>query len=66
MKYWNKKKIERSSWSKVVVSSVDYNKERFLWCQRQPSTGRFYRYYGNFSWWFEHKEDAVMFALRWA
>lgn len=66
MKFYNKKKIERSSWSKVVISSMDYEKERFLWCKRQSSNGRFYRYYMSFTWYFENEEDATLFALRWS
>jgi hypothetical protein len=36
------------------------------WCQLQPSTGKFYHYYGADSWWFERPEDATFFVLRWS
>lgn len=64
MKYWNRKGPERNNWTKIAVANNDYNKEQFIWCKQQASIGRFYRYYGNNHWWFENKEDAVMFILR--
>lgn len=64
MKYWNKQKAHRA-WTKVSIKTVDYNKECFLWCQRNSSKGRFYRYFGANSWWFENEQDAVLFVLRW-
>lgn len=66
MKYWNRdKKIRQALWTKVQITGVDYHKEKFLWCQRHESAGKFYRYYGSSIWWFENKEDALIFALRW-
>lgn len=66
MKYWNKgKKVRKQCWTKVSISGNDYLKERFLWCQHNSSTGKFYRYYGSDTWWFENKEDALLFSLRW-
>ena len=67
MKFWNKDKdVRRRCWVKVSRAFTRAsNQELKVWCQRQSSTGKFYYYYGAASWWFEHKEDAVMFALRW-
>lgn len=63
MKFWNKK--EHKNWTLVMVVSNDYRKDMLQWCRQHPSTGKFYRYYGNFNWWFEKSEDATLFALRW-
>lgn len=65
MKFYNKKKIQRSNWTRVTIASRDWTKERFLWCKRHSSTGRFYRYIDGFDWYFENKEDALLFALMW-
>ena len=36
------------------------------WCNEQESSGKYYFYYGTNTWWFQHEEDATLFALRWA
>ena len=69
MKYWNKDKdVRRRCWTCVsrprAISSRYTEIKR--WCQQQSSTGKFYVYYGIDAWWFEKKEDAVMFTLRWS
>ena len=35
------------------------------WCQQQPSTGKFY-YSPYTGWWFEKREDASWFILKWS
>jgi hypothetical protein len=70
MKFWNKdKEVRRRCWTKVErpqQGSHVGNQELKRWCQQQPSTGKFYYYYGTESWWFEHSKDAVLFVLRWS
>jgi len=67
MKFWNKQKeVRRRCWVKVHrIPGRISNQELKVWCQQQSSTGKFYYYYGADSWWFENKEDAVMFVLKW-
>ena len=37
----------------------------FDWCTEHKSTGMFYTApLGN--WWFEHEDDALLFALKWS
>jgi len=68
MKYWNKDKdVRRRCWTKVQRPYTNKGNQHLKqWCQQQSSTGKFYYYFGTDSWWFEHKEDAVMFLLRWS
>ena len=68
MKFYNKKKILRSDWTKVVPANLAIGPRPFLrdWCKQQESDGRFYYYYGSPAWWFEKPEDASHFLLRWS
>ena len=70
MKYWNKdKEIRQRCWIKVSRSKNLYHisdAELKRWCQLQPSTGKFYVYYGTDTWWFEKSKDASWFILKWA
>ena len=70
MRYSNKDKgIREENWTKVSIPSkslLDTNQDLKQWCEQQESDGRFYYYYGAQSWWFEFKEDATLFMLRWA
>lgn len=67
MKFFNKKRIERSDWIKVYPPfSFHRRKEMREWCRQHDSTGRFYTYYGSETWWFELQKDAEWFMLRWS
>lgn len=69
MKYWNKDKTtRRNHWFKVersVGKNWNYDTiKRAL--QREPSTGKFYLYYGSKTIWFEREQDAVWFELKYS
>lgn len=68
MKYWNKDKdIRQRCWTKVVVGPNTVGDNVLTrWCQQQSSNGKFYKYYGSSTWWFERSDDAVFFLLRWS
>lgn len=67
MKYWNKQRdYRRLHWSTVPGPEIHRMNEAKLWCQRNPSPGKFYFHFTNTKWWFENKEDAVAFALAWS
>lgn len=70
MKFWNKDKhIRRRLWTKVLRPKNLYHigdSELKKWCQQQTSKGKFYVYYGTDTWYFENKEDATWFLLRWS
>lgn len=68
MKYWNKDKdVRHRCWIKIVRAKGRHSdSEVKRWCQQNPSTGKFYYYYGNSTWWFERPEDATLFILRWS
>lgn len=69
MKFWNKDKdVRRRCWTKVTRPNefTHGNRDLKVWCQQQPSTGKFYYYYGTDSWWFERSEDAMFFLLKWS
>jgi len=69
MKYWDKDRDLRvSSWTQIQRPKNLYHigdTELKRWCQEQSGDGKFYVYYGTDTWWFERREDAVMFTLRW-
>lgn len=68
MKFWNKDKdTRRTHWTRVSPGRrwID-DAEAKRWCQQQTSSGKFYKYYGTDTWWFEHEQDATMFMLKWA
>ncbi len=54
---WNTVHTTLSSWD------FDNNVDAFDWCTAHPSDGGFY--FGMFAWYFEHKEDALLFTLMW-
>jgi hypothetical protein len=65
MKYWNKdKRIRQEHWIPVQrnlgAESYATVKRRL---QNNPSTGRFYVYYGSSTVWFENEKDALWFML---
>ena len=63
MKYHNKNPKLRERWTSVdIIPSRGWENPK-AWCQRHPSK---FRFYGNYDrWWFEDKEDALIFKLRW-
>ena len=80
MKYWNKSKKYRESWT--VISDIDpYTEmEAKRWCQLHESNGRFfftekltYRIADDLKtvianprrWYFENAQDATVFKLVW-
>jgi hypothetical protein len=80
MKYFNKTKTRRRNWTVVIVSVKDRTFEGLkVWCQRHPSTHRFYgeiiwnlnkdsegrivSQWAQTKWWFENPEDALVFKL---
>lgn len=67
MKYWNKDKdVRRRCWTKIEIDHAEHRyNDMKRWCQLQPSTGKFYKYYGSNTWWFENSKDATWFAMRW-
>ena len=67
MKFCYKKRLpDAATWTVVIIVSQGNDKELMDWCKAYDSPGRFYKYFGNFNWWFERAEDATMFALRWS
>ena len=70
MKNWNKsKRYREASWH--VVDLPAHTRQRWrqpeikLWCQEQPSKGKFYWSPHQNLWYFELIEDASWFILRW-
>ena len=57
-----------SMWAgaRVAFPELQREDEMKLWCQRHPSKGKFYYRHGSPTWWFENKEDAVLFVMRWS
>lgn len=51
--------------SRATFTFPETHQDLKKWCQDQPSTGRFYNYYGSHIWWFEYENDALMFVLKW-
>lgn len=69
MKYWNKdKEVRKQYWTRIHYEPFGKNNKYDInrWCRQQPSTGKYYVYFGTNNWWFERSEDAVLFALRWS
>ena len=73
MKYWNKRRRFRDAgWYQVTLSdsrriydTIEWNQLK-VWCQQQPSLGKFYSGpYGRRVWYFELESDATWFALNW-
>lgn len=64
MKYWNKdKQVRQAKWHKVQRGDGHYlTIKRDL--QLHDSPGRFYLYFGSNYVWFERKQDAVWFSLK--
>lgn len=78
MKFYNKKKEYRNTWTKVEGPAYFLRDAAKVWCQRYESNGRFYFGKPAYSidveipfiqiswlWYFENKEDAVIFKLVW-
>jgi len=63
VKWCNPPKEHRAAWATVPPPGRDYIKEAHKWCIEQEGTSCFYHHYTNTRWWFESREDAVMFAL---
>jgi hypothetical protein len=77
MKYWNKQKEYRKTWTKIVGPSGVH--DWFRWCQQHESNGKFYvdAFFSagvrisDFSpqrvtytdWYFEYPNDATLFLL---
>lgn len=52
--------------ARVALPELQCIEEMKLWCQRQPSKGRFYFKDNKTTWWFEHGKDATWFLLNWS
>ena len=67
MKYWNKQKRYRSTWTVVKIYKITYSPTwdaMKLWCQLNESKSRFYSApYAPFIWYFENANDALVFKL---
>jgi hypothetical protein len=52
MKYWNRNKEYRKTWSSVEIEFQDFKKINKLkrWCQQDASTGRFFIQTSNGPW----------------
>jgi len=65
MKWCNPPKEHRNSlWFVVPPPCRECIKDAHKWCVEQEADGCFYHHYTNTRWWFEFKEDAVIFALK--
>lgn len=68
MKYWNKSRKYRDTWTMVVMDNHHITNWEHLkhWCQNNSSKFRFYSgaYMRNI-WYFENPEDALVFKLVW-
>ena len=66
---WAESKAPAVSWlskAKVAFPEMQREEEMKLWCQRQPSRGKFYFKEGDPTWYFENAVDATWFAMHWA
>ncbi len=59
-----------SNWHKVPVSSPTYKYEKLQqamnWCVSYSSSSMFYYQYATYpAWYFESKDDALLFTLKW-
>ncbi len=58
------------NWYLITLYPTANNVPRWDWCDEHKSNGKFYcqwAWQGNHreEWFFEHKEDALIFALSW-
>jgi len=65
------KKVRNTAWIKIPFKVTGKAKhEIHNWCSKLPGPvngmGKFYHHFAGDHWWFEYKEDAVMFNLKWA
>ena len=60
------KEVRRDKWFVAKAPNQENVRAAAEWCRNQPGTGKFYNHYTNTRWWFEHEQDAVLFALRWS
>lgn len=74
MKFYNKRKVQRSGWCKVTGPSYHNLYSAKRWCQQNGSSSRFYFEqhvnaavikYTTPVWYFEDPEDALVFRLTW-
>ncbi len=67
MEYSNVRKLERQEEWYPVPGPCSANRVlAYTWCREHSSTGKFYKYFAQTDWWFERKEDALLFTLRWS
>lgn len=66
MKFWNKRhEVQRRCWHRVRLARP-FNPDIKVWCQQQPSTGKFYgRVWETFDVYVELPEDALLISLKW-
>ena len=68
MKYWNKQKKYREQWTKIKHTTpfmhTSYASIKH-WCQQQRSSYKFFFNVQNGTWYFENREDAMLFVLIW-
>lgn len=80
MKYYNKNKEYRKTWTIIDGPPYYLRNKAKMWCQQNPSKGRFYFGIPDFEynmgskelfsisfwpWYFENSEDALAFKLVW-
>ena len=69
MQYWNKRRqFQEAGWHRVTVTRPLTWHDLKIWCQQQPSRGKFYSgpYRNPKVWYFELASDATWFALNWS
>lgn len=66
MKYCNKNKKYRLTWTTTKPPAIYKIASAKRWCQLNASPNKFYFHYTNTKWWFENAEDAVAFSLIWS
>lgn len=60
------KETRREQWYTVPAPPRGRMREAANWCRglNNGFGNKFYYHYTNTRWWFEHKEDAILFALK--
>jgi len=50
----------------VIGLRIDYWYLQEDWCKEQNFKGKHYYHWSDAKWYFEHEEEATLFALRWS
>jgi len=67
MIWWNKDREERrEKWFAVTAPKQRSISKAKNWCDHYHLSTRYYYHYTNTRWWFEHEQDAMLFALKWS